>query len=341
MSETLLLGTYTRGNSQGIYTVDLDTKQKELNNLKLIAETGSPTYLTEFNGGDVIYSVYSKDDQGGIASFVKEEGRYILKDTVTEEGAAPCYVAYDEGRKLVYTANYHKGELQILKTDEDGSLSLVQSIEHAGSGPHENQTSAHAHYFDLTPDNKYVVSCDLGTDEVHTYNVDQDGTATEVNKLEVTGGFGPRHLVFHPDGTHAYLFGELSSEISVLEYNDGTFKVIDTVSTLPEDFTGESSGAAIRISTDGKFLYASNRGHDSIVTYQINDDYLIEAINWIKTEGKTPRDFNLTPDENFVIAGHQHEDKLTLFERDEQTGKLNLVQKDVTAPEVVCVEIIQ
>lgn len=338
---TLLLGTYTRGNSQGVYTIDLDTNQKALNNLQLLAKTESPTYLTQVDNGKTIYAVYSNDGKGGIASFVKENHKYVLKDAVTEEGSAPCYVAYDKVRKLVYSANYHKGELQIFKTDDNGSLSLIETVKHSGSGPHENQDKAHAHYFDLTPDNKYVVSCDLGTDEVHTYEVDLDGNTKEVSKLDVKGGFGPRHLVFHPDGTHAYLFGELSCEVKVLKYKDGVFKVIDTVSTLPDDFSGKNSGAAIRISKDGKYLYASNRGHDSIVTYQINDDYSIRAIDWIKTEGKTPRDFNLTPDEQFVIAGHQHEDKLTLFERNKATGKLTLLQKDVEAPEVVCIEFVQ
>lgn len=341
MCLTLLLGTYTRGNSQGIYTIDLDTDQRELNNLQLLAETESPTYLAQVDNGKIIYAVYSKNGQGGVASFIKEENSYVLKDAVTEEGSAPCYVAYDKERKLVYSANYHKGELQTFKTDDNGSLSLIETIKHSGSGPHKNQDKAHAHYFDLTPDNNYVVSCDLGTDQVHTYEVDQDGKVKEVSKLDVKGGFGPRHLVFHPDGTHAYLFGELSCEVKVLKYKAGVFKVIDTVSTLPDDFSGENSGAAIRISKDGKYLYASNRGHDSIVTYQVNGDYSVKAIDWVKTEGNTPRDFNLTPDERFVIVGHQHEDKLTLFERDKETGKLNLLQKDVEAPEVVCVEFIK
>lgn len=338
----LLLGTYTRGKSDGMYTIELNEETHKLENLQLVAETESPTYISYLNNGEVVFSVLSKDDKGGLGSFVKQDENLSLVDSHLQEGAAPCYVAYDKNRSLVYTANYHDGLLQIFKTNDSGRLTLTETISHKGSGPHENQDKAHAHYFDLTPDNQFVVSCDLGTDEVHTYKVDSEGKAEEISKLDVKPGTGPRHLTFHPDGTHAFVFGELSSEMITVKYDkeNGSFSVVDTVSTLPEEFTGENSGAALRVSQDGKFLYASNRGHDSIVTFEIKEDYTLNPIDWISTEGKTPRDFNLSKDESFIVTGHQHEDVLTLFERNSENGKLSLLQKDVFAPEVVCIKFL-
>lgn len=341
--ERLLLGTYTRSKSQGIYIIDLNEKTQNLDNLQLVAVANSPTYLALNDNNDFIYAVHATDEQGGLASYKKDGLNLKLVDEHLETGAAPCYVAYDSDRHLVFTANYHRGILQVFKVDQDGQLTLTDTIQHQGSGPHKNQDKAHAHYFDLTPDKNFVVSCDLGTDEVHTYKVSDDGRASEVAKLNLTPGVGPRHLVFHPDGSHAYIVGELNSSIIVVNYNSetGEFSIIDEVSSLPEDFDGDNSGAAIRISQDGQNLYASNRGHDSIVNFDIQSDYRLTPIQWVPSHGKTPRDFNLSNDERYLVVGHQHENKLSLFERDSLTGVLTLLKKDIYAPEVVCVKFLE
>ena len=340
MSIKLLLGTYTRKTSEGIYRIELNTDTKKLENLSLIAKIGNPTYLATNKDASIIYTIISEDDQGGIASLVKQEdGSYIKHSVVLAEGAAPCYVSYDANRQLVYTANYHNGEVAVYKTDSQGNLSLTDTVARKGSSVHENQDAPHAHYMHLTPDEKFVVACALGTDKVYTYEASEEGKLTEVTHLKVSPGSGPRHLVFHPTLNMAYLFGELSSEVIVLAYNteSGGFKVEQTVSTIPSDHEGFNSGAAIRISSDGGFLYASNRGHNSIVLYEVAEDGKISLINYTPTEGETPRDFNLTPDEKYLVVGHQDEDYLTLFERNADSAKLSLLQKEITAPEVVCV----
>lgn len=341
--EKLLLGTYTRSKSQGIYTIDLNKDTQYLENLQLVAAANSPTYLALNETEDYAFAVHAKDGQGGLASYKKDGLNFELVDEHLETGAAPCYVAYDPDRHLVFTANYHRGILQIFKVDQDGQLTLTDTIHHQGSGPHENQDKAHAHYFDLTPDKNYVVSCDLGTDEVHTYKLSDKGKATEAAKLNLTPGAGPRHLTFHPDGSHAYIVGELNSSIIVVSYKaeTGEFTIIDEASSLPEDFDGDNSGAAIRISQDGQKLYVSNRGHNSLVNFEVQDNYKLKPIQWIASEGQTPRDFNLSNDERYLVVGHQHENKLSLFERDRMTGHLTLLKKDIFAPEVVCVKFIE
>ncbi len=336
MIKNILLGTYTRNKSEGIYQIQLDTEKGVLDNLTLVTKETSPTYLTKSQAGN-LYSVTTQKDEGGASSY---DAKLNFLNAVTEEGAPLCYVAVDEDRQLLYGANYHKGEVNVYRIKEDGSLDAAESVYHdEETGPHKNQNTAHVHYTDLTPDNRLVV-CDLGTDHVQTYDVDQSGNLTEVADYVTQPGCGPRHLVFHPQEDIAYLFGELDNIVAVLAYNreDGSFSLLQTISTVPDDFTGESAGAAIRISNDGKFLYASNRGHNSIVVYQIAEDgKSLETIQFISTEGDGPRDFNLSPENDYVVCGNQNTDNLSLYRRDAATGLLELLQKDIYAPECVCV----
>ncbi|MDH6365736.1 6-phosphogluconolactonase [Enterococcus sp. PF1-24] len=336
MKLNLLLGTYTRRVSEGIYRITLDTEAATLSDLKLLTKENSPTYLTRSQAGNV-YTVTAVDGAGGAGAYNQD---FSFLNAVTEEGAPLCYVAVDETRQLVYGANYHKGRVNVYKILADGSLVPADAITHdEATGPHENQNTPHVHYTDLTPDNRLAV-CDLGTDIVYTYDVADNGKLTEVAQFHVEAGTGPRHLAFHPNQKVAYLFGELDNTITVLSYNqaDGSFTALQKIATLPADFTEFNGGAAVRISNDGKFLYASNRGHDSIVVYGVNPDGTeLTLVQHISTEGKFPRDFALDPSNQFLIAANQDSDNLTLYRRNAENGKLTLIEKDIFAPECVCV----
>lgn len=338
MSIEILLGTYTRRVSDGIYRVSLNQTNKKIENLTLLAKVGSPTYLDTSSDREVIFTIVNENDQGGIASLIKEkDGSYVRHSEILTDGASPAYIAYDKNRNFIYTSNYHKGELAVYQTDSEANLELLDVVKHSGSSVHENQESSHVHYSDLTPDEKYIVACDLGTDEVYTYEVSDSGKLTEVSRLKVAAGSGPRHLVFHPTLNVAYLFAELSSEVITLEYNaeTGEFKEAQTISSIPKDYTDFNAGAAIRISKDGNFVYASNRGHDSLAIFSVAKDGQLTLVNHTPTEGEIPRDFDLDPSNKYVLVSHQDSDNLTLFERDFETGTLKLLQKDFYAPEVV------
>lgn len=335
MIEKIILGTYTRRVSEGIYTIDLDTEKKELSGLTLATKEVSPTYLAKSKAGN-LYTVTTVDGLGGAGAY---DSKYQFLNAVTEEGAPLCYVAVDETRQLVYGANYHKGEVNVYRILDNGGIEAVESLYHQEeTGPHKNQDHAHVHYTDLTPDQRLVV-CDLGTDRVYTYDVAENGKLTLAATFVAEPGTGPRHLVFHPTQPIAYLFGELDSTVSVLAYQEnGSFEKLQKISTLPEDFTGENGGAAIRISNDGRFLYTSNRGHNSIAVFEISSNgEQLSAIQNISTEGDFPRDFALNSTNEFLVCANQNSDNLTLFTRDAQTGKLTLLQKDIYAPECVCV----
>lgn len=337
MTESIYFGTYTRRESEGIYKADFDSQTGQLSNLTLVATEPSPTYLA-FDQAGHLYSVGAKGSQGGIASFTPD---FQPLNHVLDEGAPLCYVAVDESRDLVFGANYHKGQVLVYKRQPDGSLSLADQDTHEGSGPHENQASAHVHFADLTPD-KYLVTCDLGTDEVTTYDLSPEGKLTKVGTYKAAAGAGPRHLVFHNHIKTCYLINELNSTIEVLFYDGvGDFEHFQTVSTLPEDYQEFNGTAAIRLSKDGRFLYASNRGHDSIAVYAVLADGSLELLEIVPTNGKNPRDFNLTPDQSYLIAVHQDSDNATVFKRDQETGRLTEQSHDFYVPEAVCVTFKQ
>lgn len=337
MKEKIFLGTYTKKSSEGIYTIELDTDKKELTNLTLFTKESGPTFVALSEKGN-LYNVTSVDGNGGVASYSKA-GK--LLNTVTAPGASPCYVAVDEARQLVFSANYHKGQITVYQITHDGGLTLVDEVTHTEpTGSHENQDKPHAHYADLTPDQR-LVACDLGTDTVYTYDLSAEGKLTLASKLKVADKTGPRHLTFHPKLDIAYLFGELNSTISVLAYDrtDGHFEVLATYPTLAADYEGFNSGSAVKVTKDGQFLYGSNRGDNSIVVFAIaQDGRSLEFVERVSTQGDFPRDFSLNPSEEFLVCAHQNSDNLTLFARNAQNGELTLLQKDVYAPEAVCVK---
>ncbi|MCK4029242.1 lactonase family protein [Streptococcus suis] len=337
MSMAVYFGTYTKRESKGIYKAQFNSETGHLSNLELVAEEPNPTYLA-FDKAGRLYSVGAENEQGGIVAFDTD---FSLLNHVVSEGAPHCYVAVDEERNLVYAANYHKGQVLVYKRLENGSLELTDIAQHQGSGPHENQASAHVHFSDLTPD-KFLVTCDLGADQVVTYKVSDQGKVEKLATYQAAAGSGPRHIVFHPVAKIAYLICELNSTIEVLIYDGwGEFEHLQTISTLPQDHTGFNGTAAIRITKDGKFVYGSNRGNDSIAVYKTLGDASLELVQIMSTQGKTPRDFTLSPDEKHLIAVHQDSDNATVFSRDTETGRLTELSHDFYLPEAVCVTFFE
>lgn len=333
MISTVFFGTYTQRRSKGIYKASFDSETGQLSNLSLFASTENPAYLT-FTDNDELVAVKQLGDQGGIAIF-NHEAKEI--NNIIKKGAPLCHVCFDGNRQLVYGANYHEGEVSSYSFTADRKLHLEDCDVHRGNGPHPNQKSPHAHFVGLTPD-QLLVNCDLGMDQLITYNITDEHKLEQINHYHATAGSGPRHLVFHPHQNFAYLLCELNSRIEVLSYQgQGQFKLIESLSTLPDGFSDFNATAAIRISSDGKFLYASNRGHNSIAIYAILDDGRLKEIEIVSSHGDIPRDFCLSPDEKFLIIVHQDSDNATIFSRNKSTGKLNLISDDFIVPESVCI----
>lgn len=332
MSQSIYFGTYTKKESKGIYKAQFDPETGNLSDLELVAAEPNPTFIAFSEKGN-LYSVGAQDGKGGIASFTAD---FQPLNHVVEEGAPLCYVSVDDKRQLVYGANYHKGQVLVYKIEGDGQLSLIDQDTHEGKGPHENQASPHVHFADLTPD-QYLITCDLGTDSLHTYEVSDQGKLTLLHHYQTAPGAGPRHLVFHPHHKIAYLINELNATIDVLFYDGmGEFEHFQTVSTLPEDYDGQKWASAIKHSADGKFLYASNRAHNSIAVFEVIADGSLKLIEIVPTDGLNPRDFTLSPDQHYLIAAHQDSPNATVFKRDPATGRLSSLSHDFYVPEAVC-----
>lgn len=332
MSQSIYFGTYTKKESKGIYKAQFDPETGSLSDLELVAVEPNPTFIAFSKKGN-LYSVGAQDGKGGIASFTAD---FQPLNHVVEEGAPLCYVSVDDKRQLVYGANYHKGQVLVYKIEADGQLSLIDQDTHEGKGPHKNQASPHVHFADLTPD-QYLITCDLGTDSLHTYEVSDQGKLTLLHHYQTSPGAGPRHLVFHPHHKIAYLINELNATIDVLFYDGmGEFEHFQTVSTLPEDYDGQKWASAIKLSADGKFLYASNRAHNSIAVFEVIADGSLKLIEIVPTDGLNPRDFTLSPDQHYLIAAHQDSPNATVFKRDPETGRLSSLSHDFYVPEAVC-----
>ncbi|EIT83939.1 hypothetical protein A374_17929 [Fictibacillus macauensis ZFHKF-1] len=339
------IGTYTKGDSKGVYGFTLNTETGEITDIKAEAQLGNPTYVTVSADHQYLYAVKKDGDMGGVAGYSitgDTNGLSHLKSQVTE-GASPCHVSVDSKNKHVVTANYHRGTVELFAVDnEEGGIQPVASVAQLeGNGPHERQEKPHTHYAGFTPDEKYIVAVDLGIDQIITYDYSND-TLKEVHTLHVKPGSGPRHITFHPNGKYAYVMTEISSEVIVLSYNeeDGSFQVLQTISTIPEDFTENNQGSAIHISADGCFVYAGNRGHNSIAVFSVSDQGQLTLVDITSTEGDWPRDFALDPSQKFILAANEQSSSLVLFSRDEHTGKLSLKYKDAYVPYPVCVKFL-
>ena len=315
----ITIGTYTKHESKGIYTIELHDK---LWNINMIHQINNPTYLTKMK--DTLFSVIKDGERGGIAAF--QASQFV--DQFTEEGAAPCYVSTIKERNVVMTANYHKGCVDVFTFD--GKLQHVQKIEYVAGSK--------AHYIQYDPRYKLVFVCDLGLDAVYAYTIGVDNKLSFLHHFRCEKGSGPRHLVVHPKEPYVYVLTELSSELLVLKLDKNGFELISKKSLLPEGEDQKKWGAAIRISKDGNFIYVSNRGHDSISVFEmIEYGRFVKLIQNVPSEGVQPRDFNLSSDDDYLVVGNMESNSLTLFNRDKVSGKLTLAQKDVYVPEPTCI----
>lgn len=372
----VVLGTYTRSESQGVYEVILNrtTGQLETEKANLIIPALNPTYVVTTPEGYLCAGIREELPSGqklaGIAlyRFDTESNSWKELSRCMNTGASTCHIYIDSVHDhIIYGSSYHDGTLRSYQYDPDtGVIRLLQEIVRERpsdrSFPHENQNCNHVHYAQLTPDNNYLSICDLGADAVIFYKIvstsgqlaldnSNDTTTTimtENSPVRLTEhslqylrhGAGPRHMIFHPNGLYAYVVGELDCTLNIIAFNptDGSTRFVQRISTLPDDFIEWNSCAAIRLSPDNKYVYISNRGHNSIAVFELTPDgNRASLVQIAPTQHLIPRDFNIDPSGQFLIAGHQEDHYLTLFRRQEETGQLSIIQDHVFAPECVCV----
>lgn len=334
----IYLGGYTRKKNKGIHILKIDKNSNKINEVEFIKEEGA-TFLALSRDRKKLFSITTREE-GGVASYKLENGRYNLVDTIGYMGKSPCHIYFDEKQSIIYASNYHLGRLDIIKVDDNLEMKIINTINYfANSIVSPDQDSSKCHMAIKDRDDEYLIVVNLGADCIYSYKMFEDGSYKLVAMYNSKAGMGPRHLVFDREGEYAYIIGELDSSIDVVKYNKktGVFKFVSNISTLPHDYKGKNTASAIKISKDDKFLYASNRGHNSIAVYKIVEKGKLELLQIEKTKGETPRDFNFIKDEEMILVGHQ-DDLIHLFERDKETGMIKHMDgKCLNIEEIVCV----
>ncbi|MFB3827398.1 MAG: lactonase family protein [Bryobacteraceae bacterium] len=348
-------GTYTGKNSQGIYAWRLDTASGKLTALGLAAETTNPSFVAVHPNRKYLYAVseissFDGQKSGAVSAFLihPATGRLAFLNKMPSRGAGPCFVAVDRTGKAALVANYGSGSIAALPIKPDGSLGEPSAfVQHTGSGVNpKRQQGPHAHSINLSPDNRFAVAADLGLDKVLVYRFDAvKGTLAPNDPpfATVAPGAGPRHFAFHPNGKFAYVINELGSTVTAFAWNArrGVLKEIATVSTLPNGWTGNNTCAEVQVHPSGKFLYGSNRGHDSIAVFEI--DPKTGGLTYVEntpSEGKTPRNFGIDPTGAFLLAANQDSDNIVVFRIDPGNGRLKPTGQTLGAGRPVCVRFV-
>lgn len=344
-------GTYTGGKSQGIYVSTFDDATGKLSEPKLAAELKNPSYLALHPNGKTLYSVAELDEfkgqkkTGGIASFKRNADQTLEQiDSDVTRGAAPCHVSVDATGKLVLAANYTGGSLTAFAIGDNGGLEKEAAFfQHAGSSVNpQRQKEPHVHNARITPNNKFACVCDLGQDKVFIYKLDPAaGTVTLHGEAKLAPGSGPRHIAFAPSGKTAYVINEMPCTLTVftLDQDVGTLTERQEVSTLPKEdpFKGSYSTAEVVAHPNGKFVYGSNRGHDTIAVFAVGDDGNLTLVQNQPSGGKTPRNFAIDPSGKWLISANQDSDKVVVMSIDLSTGKLTPTDSMITVGKPVCV----
>lgn len=332
------IGTYSSGGSRGIYVAELDLATGKLGETRLAAESENPSFLELHPSGKFLYAVnevssfQGQRGQGSISAFTRDAASGELKplNQQSSQGAGPCHLVVAPNGDFVLAANYGGGSVVSLPINDDGSLAPACSfIQHKGSSVNaQRQKEPHAHSINLDPSGKFAVAADLGTDQVLIYAF--DGTSGRLSPNEpafatVAPGSGPRHFAFHPILKYGYVINELKSTVTAFAHDEqqGRLTERQTISTLPDGFDGSNYTAEIRVHPNGKFVYGSNRGHNSLAIFAIDlDTGKLTAIGHQATRGKTPRNFNIDPSGRYLLAANQDSGNIVAFAIDDARGTL-------------------
>ena len=349
----LYVGTYTAGKSEGIYVYRFDSNTGALSRSSATMST-NPSFLTIDRSKRFLYAVnevgeYAGKPGGAVSAFEidRDTSNLRLLNEQATQGADPCYLSVDTKKKTLLVANYTGGSVSVVPLRSDGTLNVVTDVkQHEGSGPKEQQKGPHAHCIVFDRLERHALAANLGTDKVMIYQFDRATGKLNPGQqpfAELKPGAGPRHLSFHPSGRYVYVINELDSTMSAFKYNElnGTLTMIETVSTLPTDFSGVSFCADVHVSPSGKYLYGSNRGHNSIVVFEIDPGSgKLTLVEHVSTEGNWPRNFTLDPSGQFLLVANQRSENVVVFSIDAATGQLKPTGVNEQIPSPVCLKFL-
>jgi 6-phosphogluconolactonase len=352
----VFLGTYTGGESKGIYTSMLDLESGEMTPIELAGEAINPSFLAIHPTGKYLYCVgeiaeFEGKPTGGVTAFAinREAGTLTKLNQQSSAGGGPCHIVVDPTGKAALVANYGGGSVASLPIGDDGKLAPPASkIQHEGKSVNpQRQEGPHAHSINLDPANHFAFAADLGLDKVLIYRFDPTTaklTPNDPAAADVAPGAGPRHFAFHPTGKFAYVINELANTVTAFAYDPDAGKLteVQTIKTLPDDFTSDSYTAEVVVHPSGKFVYGSNRRHDTIAAFQVDESTgKLTAIGHTPTGGKEPRNFAIEPGGKWLLAANQNSHTVFVFRIDEASGKLESSGHSIECPSPVCVRFLK
>lgn len=346
-------GTYTGPVSKGIYVAAFDPATGKLAPPQLAGEITRPSWVTIHPNLRYLYAVsetgYEPGSEGTITSFAIEPATGTLKtlNTVQTGGGGPCHLAIDTKAKTLFVANYGTGSVASFRLEPDGRISSrIDFIQHMGSSTNpKRQRGPHAHAVVLSPDGRFLLVPDLGTDKVLSYPVSSDGhlASSEPKVASVNPGSGPRHVAFHPNGRYVCALNEMGSSVVAFAYESATgeLRELQTIRTLAPGFSGENNSAEIAVDRAARFAYATNRGDDSITVFAADgSNGTLTEVQRVSTGGKIPRSFSLDPTGRYLLAANQNSDNIVVFKVDAKNGKLSSTEQVVTVPSPVCIQFL-
>jgi 6-phosphogluconolactonase len=348
----VFVGTYTGPKSEGIYAFRFDSAAGRLTPAGLAAATRSPSFLAWHPGGQWLYAVNEVDEfegekSGAVSAFAVDaaSGRLTLLNQQSSRGRGPCHLSIDGTGTKLLVANYGGGTVAVLPIGSDGRLAPASSVvRHTGSGANEKrQQGPHAHAITAAPDNRFVLAADLGIDKLLVYRFDAARGMLAPNDppgAAVAPGAGPRHFAFDPGGRRVYAINELSSTITTFDWEGsrGSLTRRESVSTLPAGHQSESWTAEVEVHPSGRFLYGSNRGHDSLAIFAVDQaGGALTLVGHEPTGGSWPRHFTITPDGQWLVAANQRSDSLVVFRIDQTSGRLTRTGDAVSVGSPACV----
>lgn len=347
------IGGYTGAANKGIHYSRLDLDKGTLSPPELVAELQNPTFLAIHPTLDVLYSVSEvrrdgkRENAQVLAYKIGPNGKLDLISGLPAGGDGPCYIATDRAGKFAMVANYSSGSISVFPIDSNGQLQpATANVQHVGKSANpQRQEGPHAHCIMTDPSDKFVCAVDLGMDQVVIYALDRSNGSLKPTgePFKATPGFGPRHLAFHPSGKYAFVIHEIGSQLSSCKWdqNLGQLTEIEHVSTLPADFKGDSSTAEVLVHPNGRFVYGSNRGHDSIVCFALDESNgKLTLVSHTSTKGKTPRNFRIDPSGKYLLAQNQGSDSTFAFKIDPQSGQLTQVGEPISTGGPCCIKFL-
>jgi 6-phosphogluconolactonase len=345
---TVYFGTYTGEQSRGIYRSQFDDQTGKLTEPKLAAEITNPTFLALHPTHPVLYAVAEVADfkvkgQGGLVAFTREPNGQLQKlNEASTRGPGPCHVSVNQAGNMVLATNYSGGSVIAYQLQADGKLGNEAAFfQHTGSSVNpQRQKEPHAHCIRLSPNQRWAIAADLGIDQILIYDLDAKNTTLKQHgTAKLAPGSGPRHIAFAPSGKYLYVLNELLCTLTVFAWDEATGQAqeLQTTTTLPVELGKGMSTAEIVVHPSGKFLYASNRGHNTIAVFSIAADGRVTLQQNQDTQGKTPRNFNLDPTGRWLLAANQDSSTVHVFTIDQTSGKLTLTPESIKVGKPVCV----